>query len=80
MSKRPSSQAEPDVNELAHDLVRRSTDSVEAEPPQDAIKKLMQEMGRRGGRIGGKKRAERMTPQERSDAASKAARVRWDKD
>jgi len=37
----------------------------------------MSEMGRKGGRIGGKRRLETMTPEERSAAALKAARVRW---
>jgi hypothetical protein len=36
-------------------------------------------LGRRGGLIGGKRRAERMTPEERSAAASKAAKARWAK-
>jgi hypothetical protein len=34
-------------------------------------------MGRRGGKIGGKRRAANMTEQERSAAASMAAKARW---
>jgi hypothetical protein len=33
---------------------------------------------RKAGRMGGKRRAERMTPKERSQAASKAALARWE--
>jgi hypothetical protein len=39
----------------------------------------MAEFGRKGGRIGGKRRLETMTSQERSKIAKKAARVRWKK-
>ena len=37
------------------------------------------ELGRRGGLIGGKARAERLTPQRRSEIARKAAEARWAK-
>jgi hypothetical protein len=39
----------------------------------------MAAMGSRGGKIGGKTRAERMTPEERSKSASEAAKARWSK-
>ncbi len=35
------------------------------------------ERGRMGGKIGGKVRASRMSPEDRSKAALKAARARW---
>jgi hypothetical protein len=34
-------------------------------------------LGRKGGLKGGKARAERMTPEERSESARKAAQARW---
>ena len=34
-------------------------------------------LGRKGGKIGGRRRAARMTPEERSESARKAVRVRW---
>ena len=40
---------------------------------------LAVELGRRGGKKGGKARAAKMTPEERSESARKAARARWDK-
>jgi hypothetical protein len=39
----------------------------------------MAEIGRKGGQIGGKRRLEKMTPEERSNVALKAARARWGK-
>jgi hypothetical protein len=37
------------------------------------------ELGRMGGKIGGKRRAAKMTPEQRSDSARKAALARWAK-
>lgn len=39
----------------------------------------MAALGRKGGKIGGKKRAENLTAQKRRQIAAKAARARWDK-
>lgn len=36
-------------------------------------------LGRKGGKIGGKRRAARMTPEQRRDSARKAALARWAK-
>lgn len=41
--------------------------------------KYFQEQGKRGGKIGGKKRAEALTDEERSKIAKKAAAARWGK-
>lgn len=37
------------------------------------------ELGRLGGQKGGKARAAKLTPKQRSEIASKAARTRWDR-
>ena len=66
-----------DVSEWAHQIVEESTQ--DANPEKSLISKVMTEMGRRGGRIGGKRRMETMTAQERSRVASEAARKRWQK-
>jgi len=73
-------EAEPDVNQLAHHTVRMTTESVNtpARPSQDEVRRVMAEMGRRGGKIGGRRRAETMTPERRRAIALKAARSRWD--
>jgi len=39
----------------------------------------MAEMGRKGGRIGGKRRLETMTSRQRSQIAKAAAKARWSK-
>jgi hypothetical protein len=39
----------------------------------------MSAMGRKGGKIGGKRRLETMTPEERRKVAAKAAKTRWAK-
>src|SRR5439155_24231541 len=77
--KRPT-----DVNEIAHLLVERSTQEVEPlsvapRPTQADISRVMAELGKRGGRIGGKRRADSMTPERRREIALKAARSRWDR-
>ncbi len=36
-------------------------------------------LGRRGGKVGGKARAARMTPEERSESARNAVMTRWAK-
>jgi hypothetical protein len=48
-------------------------------PSKSEISKLMSLMGSRGGKVGGKRRAERMTPEQRQESASKAAKARWGK-
>jgi len=39
----------------------------------NVIRKVMQEMGRKGGRVGGKRSLQTMTPDERTARAKKAA-------
>jgi hypothetical protein len=68
-----------DPNQLGKLIVDIATGGVEEiEPAPDPEKDpAAVELGRRGGLKGGKARAESMTPEERSDAARKAARARW---
>ena len=73
-------QSEPDVNQLAYRLVQDSTSEPESDTMTKAqISQLMATMGRKGGKIGGKRRMVTMTPEERSQAGLKAAQVRWKK-
>ena len=46
-------------------------------PPEK--NKAAQELGRLGGLKGGKARAEKLTKEQRSEIARKAAKARWDK-
>ena len=71
-----------DFNQLAQSLVSRSTeqgDETERKATPIEISRVMAELGRRGGKIGGKNRAQSMTAEQRSNAAALAARARWAK-
>lgn len=71
MAKRSKKPA--DLNRLAAAIVDDATDEMperESETPQARA-------GRLGGVKGGKHRASKMTPEERSSAARKAAQTRW---
>lgn len=82
-AKRKKKRApQEDINQFAHRMVQESTAEAagEAEIMTKAqISQLMAEMGRRGGKIGGKRRMETMTPERRSQVALKAAKARWSK-
>lgn len=83
MPKRISRQKRPgDVNQLALHVVGALTgeDRDTLPPTAEQISAVMAEMGRKGGRIGGKRRLQTMTPKERSEAARKAALARWEKE
>jgi hypothetical protein len=82
--KRPS-----DPNQFAHALIQEMTDRLEnpatPEKPTETpvsvsdISRVMAELGRRGGKIGGKKRMETLSQDRRSQIAFKAAQARWAK-
>jgi hypothetical protein len=59
-----------DLNRLAHKLVQEVT-----EPREEASQAQLN--GHKGGLKGGKARAEKLTPSERSAIARKAAQARW---
>ena len=84
MLKRNSKPSKPqdadDPNVLVHKRVQTITDSpknLAKDISASVLHDIMSIMGRKGGRIGGKRRLETMTPEERSAAALKAARARW---
>jgi len=82
MPRRIKQKRPTDVNELAHHLVALSTQEsldVVAPPTSAQISLVMAELGRKGGKIGGKRRLETMTAQERKKVAKKAANARWKK-
>lgn len=70
MAKRSKKPA--DLNRLAAAIVGEATDE---RPPEPESPKAT--AGRIGGHKGGKTRAARMTAEERSAAARKAAKARW---
>jgi hypothetical protein len=69
--KRPT-----DVNQLARQLVELTTQE-RPEPTDDEVSRVMAALGRKGGRVGGKRRLETMTGEQRSAIALKAAQTRW---
>jgi hypothetical protein len=59
-----------DLNQMAHRIVKESTEPKE---PETAA----QVNGRNGGLKGGRARAEKLSAEERSEIARKAAQARW---
>jgi hypothetical protein len=76
MPKRISKKLK-DPNQIAAAVVAMST----AEPAEfdpETLSKVMAEMGRRGGKIGGKRSMETMSSADRKKRAQKAAQSRWE--
>jgi len=68
-----------DPNELAKQLVDEATGKQPKYDPDAAKDPAAVALGRKGGLKGGKARAEKMSPEQRSEAARKAAAARWGK-
>lgn len=69
-----------DFNERAFQSVAILTGTEEPLPPvepDDPVRAAAAALGRRGGLKGGKARAAKMTPEERSASAKRAAAARW---
>ena len=65
-------------------MVRRSTGTEDREPrpprvSKSDISRVMSAMGRKGGKVGGKRRMVTMTAEQRREVAQKAANTRWAK-
>jgi hypothetical protein len=68
-----------DVNERAKQIVDEATGEAPKLDPDEGKDPAAVALGRKGGLKGGKARAEKMTPEQRSEAARKAAAARWGK-
>lgn len=66
-----------DPNALGHQLVREATGQEPPFDPDAGKDPAAVALGRKGGLKGGKARAAKLTPEQRSEAARKAARARW---
>lgn len=75
MPKRSSKKK--DINQIAKLIVEQSTDEQATEPNDDGKNPAAVALGRLGGLKGGKARAKKLTPTQRSEIARKAARKRW---
>ena len=80
MPKRLQKRLPTDVNQLAHELVRRSTEGTDEPAPdfKSQLSAYMSKLGKKGGQISGAKRME-MPAKKRRDIAMKAAKARWAK-
>ena len=74
MNKRPNNL---DLNQLAKRIVDEATGEEPITPPPPEKNKAAVELGRLGGKKGGKARAEALTPEQRSEIARNAAKKRW---
>ena len=71
-SKRPR-----DINELAAQIVDEATGEAPPFDPDAGKDPAAVALGRKGGLRGGKARAAKMTAEERSESARRAAQARW---
>jgi hypothetical protein len=70
----------PDLNELSRQIIFSDTQTQSTKEPTSAeLSRVMAALGRKGGKIGGRRRMETMTAEQRKDIASKAAKTRWNK-
>jgi hypothetical protein len=66
-----------DANQRAKAIVDLVTGEREVVDPDEGKNPAAVEAGRRGGKKGGKARAEKLTAEERSSVARRAAQTRW---
>jgi hypothetical protein len=76
MPKRISSKKR-DVNQTASAVVALAVLEEAPDINPNVLSQIMSAMGRKGGKIGGKRRLETMSAKERSRVAKKAANARW---
>lgn len=67
------------MNQLAKRIVDEATGEEEKTLPPPEKNQAAVELGRLGGLKGGKARAEKLTPEQRSEIAKNAAQKRWQK-
>jgi len=79
---KPRKKRPRDLNLLAASIVNDATQTderAEPKPEEEPKNPNAVALGRLGGLKGGKVRAEKLTPKERSEIARRAARARWAK-
>src|SRR5258708_15469856 len=75
MPKRKRTTPKLDVVQNARRVFLEATETTEL----TIVQQVMRDMGAKGGRIGGKRRLETMTDEQRKRSARKAAKARWAK-
>ncbi len=76
MPKR-SSKKSRDTNVLASKIVEEATGEATPKPEDSTKNPAAVALGRLGGLKGGKARASKLSPEQRSEIAKKAAQARW---
>jgi hypothetical protein len=80
MPRSPKGEKRPaDVIGAAVMVARIATGEIEESPPARQKNEAAVALGKLGGRRGGKARAARLSPEQRSQIAKKAAKSRWHK-
>ena len=75
----PKRSSKPrDLNKLAASIVESATSGEPEADPYEGKNPAAVELGRLGGQKGGKARAAKLTAEQRSEAARKAAIARWE--
>lgn len=75
MNKRPKNL---DMNQLAKRIVDEAVGDEPVTPPPPEKNQAAVELGRLGGKIGGKARADKLTDEQKSEIARNAANKRWE--
>lgn len=78
MPKRTRTTDKLDTVQNARRVFLESVESTET-VQLTIVQQVMREMGSKGGKIGGKRRLETMTDEQRKRSARKAAKARWSK-
>ena len=79
MAKKKTYKRPSDQNQLAKSIVDQLTGTEELPKETPAKNPAAVALGRLGGLKGGKARAKKMSAEERSESARKAAKARWGK-
>ncbi|MGH2825485.1 MAG: hypothetical protein ACRDKF_00770 [Actinomycetota bacterium] len=66
-----------DINKLAASIVDDATSDEASADPDEGKDPNAVALGRKGGLKGGKARAEKLSPEQRSEIAKRAAKARW---
>jgi hypothetical protein len=77
MHKRSSTRKNADVNVLASQIVEKATGQSKPKPEDKTKNPNAVALGRLGGIKGGKARASKLTQEQRTAIAKKAAQKRW---
>lgn len=77
LGRMPKRTSKPKLDDVQN--ARRVVDITieETEVSLTLMSQVMAQMGRKGGKIGGKRRMETMTPERRTEVAREAANKRW---